>query len=832
MVIPTHGYTDMAITRTRPVKVCSFCRSRKIKCNRGKPCDNCVKYGNVNCVYDNELAAQRVEELSARITRLIAEATSEETVATLERIRDQLPQLGRGGDTVRETAKAKETANETANETADETANETVQWTGPEFGPTTENTFKLWDPLDGLAGSGGSIGGRSSVSSVNESPEWTGQGSGDHINLHSQYRSLGAQNLQSWYYPPFSGPALMGLDEIFGPIYGNSFQGLALDEKIEFVIRFKLIIHYDTDQLFLKRLYQDEGLDVYQSIHQNSWAKSKALPLSLMNVNEPLSERRLVLNIEAVLPPPRVITVLMNRYFTQLYGLLPFVDIPQFKADIIRILDLEQSQHLQITEKYDIAKLGMLLIILRLAYVSYLSVNSRVNNNLINLLDNEDAKLVIKHPVEFGVINMAQECVTRFNPLTSTSLEVLQLGVFMRSYMVLGPEYGMATGTSESQSFNSMLQRLCITMGFNKQARGLGRNIWVHLGVDGFYVLGHSAMGPPDKPIIGDKESKILSLLSQLHSTSTKLNGMTAPLQKPFNINEFRNTLAEAYQTIYTHYLHHRKETQNHPEIVDILRNSYMVDITNVSSFCHFFIHYTNLNQFGKAQSLLLHINTWVYKGIVKSLNTFFYNNFDNSGDSLSFILLPYVVILIQRILLMNVMLLTRVRILLENQDIDSVPHLRYQLSRYYILLVLSSRLLLQCTSNVIEHNYFAWRMHLFQRHFLNQILSPDNFFQLLQEHEKTGINYEKIADLAQNCFGFEPATVEWLNQEMLGCFSDLGLDCSIMELDVKDIDFVHVWDHLIEGDSVNLFLANGGTSQYFSAETVNQFLRSRQALL
>lgn len=36
----------------RKKKSCDFCRKRKIKCNRGyqQPCENCIKYGNLNCI--------------------------------------------------------------------------------------------------------------------------------------------------------------------------------------------------------------------------------------------------------------------------------------------------------------------------------------------------------------------------------------------------------------------------------------------------------------------------------------------------------------------------------------------------------------------------------------------------------------------------------------------------------------------------------------------------------------------------------------------------------------------------------------------------------------
>ncbi|KAJ1322908.1 aspyridone synthetase trans-acting enoyl reductase [Microdochium nivale] len=44
--------TDTVRRRRRPAVSCTLCRRRKIRCNREAPCNNCVRSGNADCIYD------------------------------------------------------------------------------------------------------------------------------------------------------------------------------------------------------------------------------------------------------------------------------------------------------------------------------------------------------------------------------------------------------------------------------------------------------------------------------------------------------------------------------------------------------------------------------------------------------------------------------------------------------------------------------------------------------------------------------------------------------------------------------------------------------------
>ncbi|CAH6721856.1 hypothetical protein CLIB1444_07S03994 [[Candida] jaroonii] len=51
----------MGKTRNRVSLVCSFCKKRKIKCNKGQPCSTCIKYGNLDCKYEINLTKDKLD---------------------------------------------------------------------------------------------------------------------------------------------------------------------------------------------------------------------------------------------------------------------------------------------------------------------------------------------------------------------------------------------------------------------------------------------------------------------------------------------------------------------------------------------------------------------------------------------------------------------------------------------------------------------------------------------------------------------------------------------------------------------------------------------------
>lgn len=842
------------ITRTRPISVCEFCRDRKIKCDKGKPCSNCMKYGNGTCTYSvkesfntnpfEQPLVQQLHGVRKRISVLLKKANDKNTRDLVLQLESQLNVL---------------------------LANKNVPLIGIEPDIKTEAKNEETSPYEEaeLSNNSSMSNPSSSMSNPSTGNSTISNGSRlstNRINFFDQYEAVTSNGLLSVNHYPFGGMSLLGIDYIFSPIYMKTFKSLNYKGKEELVRGLKPSIRPDTEQLFMNKFFEDESLEDFKSIHNvaNSGVKPKITPLGFMNVDENLNEDQLIAKIESALPTNRIIKILLNKFFDQLYPFFPFIDVNEFKTDIYRILKINTENEdlfmkpslVTISAKFDVSKLGILLIILKLSYVSIFSSNHKINRSLIDLIEDENIKILLKNPIDFHVIQVAQLCLTQFNPLNSVDFEVLQLGVFMRYYLLCGPEYGVGTEVLEPLSFTTMLLSMCYSLGFNRERNrfinpmdakifNIGRRIWYHLlyiDVVTYFIIGtpteldkfsYSVKVPTNRGNhpngrIEQLSNLIIEGFATLLGTCSKLASITGKVTGTFDIDEFKGLTIDGYQKVLEQLTTLNLEGLNQSadgalnkdvsgEIEDqndyitslaIMRNCFLTSNITIASFCHFYIHFTQVEDSSRAMNELWKISCLLYLDLTISLHNFFHNNLGNLGKSATFIVLPYVVLLIQKILLKNLILVSRVRILLEHKDeIDKEFH--QNLTKYYKNLILSSKLFLKLLSNVVDICFFAWRMYQFQGFFLLQIITPDNFTKLLEENqEQFGIRYAEIIDsMKRTKFGFDNSTVEKLNLVMVACFTQLGVDPSEINAPLDDIDVDHIWDNIGNTESYEEFV-------------------------
>lgn len=89
-------------------------------------------------------------------------------------------------------------------------------------------------------------------------------------------------------------------------------------------------------------------------------------------------ELKLIEKIELVLPNKRITWKLIERFFTHLYPFFAIIDELYFKSLINRLLgpessDDEKISKLKVEKRLDFVYLGLLLIVLRLSYLSLFS---------------------------------------------------------------------------------------------------------------------------------------------------------------------------------------------------------------------------------------------------------------------------------------------------------------------------------------------------------------------------------------------------------------------------------------------------------------------------
>lgn len=191
-----------------------------------------------------------------------------------------------------------------------------------------------------------------------------------------------------------------------------------------------------------------------------------------------------------VLPKKKVIWLLIKRFFTYVYPLLPYIDQFSFIADVEKLIDgnhfrdrysEEKIATIHVTKKLDFANLGILLLVLKFAETS-LVVNEDPGDGSIPRT--KDEQYLLEHPLDEKMINVAQSCLNQFKLLRRCALPVFQLALLMNKYEKLN---GLADGNdSDNQIFIAMLMQMAISIGMNRDPSkfdtiiGKGRigNLW------------------------------------------------------------------------------------------------------------------------------------------------------------------------------------------------------------------------------------------------------------------------------------------------------------------------------------------------------------------
>jgi hypothetical protein len=267
-----------------------------------------------------------------------------------------------------------------------------------------------------------------------------------------------------------------------------------------------------TEQNFQERITADEGYDdvkLYKDKvpkpkpKHNLEGRAKSLGLSYYQGGLD-TELELIEKIRMVLPKQKAVWLLIRRFFSNIYVQLPFVDEERFKAQVQALIGNENYEDIPLAvraeKKLDFATLGLLLIVLRLAYLSLFTSVSQIkddydpNSGYVS----EQVKVMrylIDNPVNIDVINVAQQCLEQFNLTRGINIAILQLTLFTRIYHMFAPEDGDGMDGGDSMVMNAMLIQMARSLGLHREpdlfpdqcndarTNNLGRKIWYYLVV-------------------------------------------------------------------------------------------------------------------------------------------------------------------------------------------------------------------------------------------------------------------------------------------------------------------------------------------------------------
>ncbi|TID29641.1 hypothetical protein CANINC_001760 [Pichia inconspicua] len=178
-------------------------------------------------------------------------------------------------------------------------------------------------------------------------------------------------------------------------------------------------------------------------------------------------DKYLLYQILLVLPCKKAIWLLIDRFFTHVYPVFPYLDQFHFISDVEMILkeskylnpeSEEIVQTLDIHKKLDFSTLGILLLVLKLAESSYDDTAE----------DEKDSsyKFLQKYKLSDDIVTVAEMCLDKFNILNKCAFPVFQLALLLRHYEI----YSGSTDVSNpgGHILISLLIQLATSLGLNR----------------------------------------------------------------------------------------------------------------------------------------------------------------------------------------------------------------------------------------------------------------------------------------------------------------------------------------------------------------------------
>ncbi|ODV98638.1 hypothetical protein PACTADRAFT_64834 [Pachysolen tannophilus NRRL Y-2460] len=458
---------------------------------------------------------------------------------------------------------------------------------------------------------------------------------------------------------------------------------------------------------FKQKFLENEGLlDIQRyekgSIKSPIMRGKEPTPLSL-SLNGQEIELRLIHDIERCLPPKKALWLLLDRFFKFFYPFAPYIDQETFTSEISKIVG-ERSEEdsatksITIEKRLDFANVGMMLLFLRLGFLTLFSNQEGASENGEKKGDISD--YLLKNSVGVEVSAISQRCLNQFRLLRKTSLSIVQFAIYMRLYHKFAPEEGDGADGGDSMTFTGMLVQMAISIGLNRdpelcdlgssdseKIKNIRRKIWygiVHYDVAQGYVLGN----PPtirlehydtrlpvykgelntNTPDLGLEQS-IIDGYAESNEFDTKMREITdlvINMRNPPKVSDMVEQLLSLESFVSLNFGPLSKlltpNVGNHVENVTKLRRllNYLDMVMAIHGlYFHLFLYFEEKSDFTNARVCLLKsLNI-----MVESTSEFFsllINSQIYFGEGFDLILTPTMELLVHKILLFHISLLMR----------------------------------------------------------------------------------------------------------------------------------------------------------------------------
>ncbi|PSK41155.1 hypothetical protein C7M61_000828 [Candidozyma pseudohaemuli] len=495
--------------RLRHSSVCTFCKRRKTKCDKGNPCSTCIKYNNPHCEYDGPPPVKRSSETYA------------ETIMNgfYKNNRPGLQQTRSASNNHNLLDELLYFSEAPANAPAD--VHTELEMLKRKIS-ILENSVKLSKTSDSSQIWSGGLNDLSYLVGYHPYASET-----EEFSFHDRYvpffnHCVGLPR----HYGPLSWIALIKIDNAINGML--AYQHRNVQMKRQFLKEQEQGEMQPSDKLFKEKIFKSDAFndmslkDSLRSTPEdrlrirlkiNDRAKAVGLTYYEGGIDSSL---QLLDKIELILPTRKVIWLLLDRFFDRVVLFFPFVDEFDFLEHMERILGPRSYTHekiekVNVDKKTDFPQLGMLLIFLRFAYLTLFSNIETENDAKFNsncpTPEAQTEKYLMHNPIDIDILEIAESCLHQFSFLRYCTLPILQLALYIKLYYMYSPENGEVPEDSHSQSFTALLINMAISLGMHRdpdhfdqpvrdeRTNNLCRKIWNYLIV--FDLNGAIANGTP-----------------------------------------------------------------------------------------------------------------------------------------------------------------------------------------------------------------------------------------------------------------------------------------------------------------------------------------------
>lgn len=473
--------------RHRNTFVCTFCKRRKVRCDKGSPCSTCVKYGNVHCEYVTNSHFSHPPFPSASSDEFPEPMLLMDPPLMASVNHNSTHTLG-------------SSRSHSSGSIPSVSSYTTAQLLTPAVHSELEMLKQKIQMLEKLV--------LYSQSNVAASPLiWSGGVSSGALALlgYNPCASDDEQfSFQDNYMPfilltptlmrycaPLSWPALVKVDNAVSSMFGY---------KRKSVMRKVLSKEFakDPDNLnpserfFRQKITNDASmtdddmfreaasvLNAPRKMDSRKQLNEKARIVGLTVFEGDLEEAHDTLEkIQLILPTLKVIWMLIDRFFARVYPFFPFIDQFDFEEKVIRILGTKSRAHEKVTKlhvgkKLDMMHLALLLVVLRFGYLTLFTNSDAVNEANLTTTDPsqraQEIKFLMLNQIDIDFIDVAQLCLLQFGYVRVSSLPYLQLCLFMKLYHSFAPENSDSLDETNSHSYTAMLINMAMSLGMHRE---------------------------------------------------------------------------------------------------------------------------------------------------------------------------------------------------------------------------------------------------------------------------------------------------------------------------------------------------------------------------